>query len=121
MSRDYVHNIFLAVTLGPEVLIVNEDAQEISVTSLQVTADSGDVAPNLQCVSSNQTTSLEWSKVEGFPCGFTVSNGSALFGQAIKLDFEKRVHFTDSGTYVCTATTNETIQVLEIELTVLRK
>ena len=103
-------------------MIVNEDTQEISVSSLEVTANSGDLAPNLLCVTKDVTVSLLWAKEGGFPFGITVSNGLALFGRAIKLDWEKKVHFTDTGNYTCTTTTEDgASRVMEVYLNVLSK
>lgn len=80
------------------------------------------MAPSILCISSSLTTTLLWNKEGGLPFDVTVSNAYAITGHAIKLDWKKKMHFTDSGTYVCRATSsNGTIMVLGIDLTVLRK
>lgn len=102
--------------------VINEDEHAISTDSLEVMAHTGDVAPSLLCVSSSPTAAILWNKNGGLPTGVAISNGYAITGHAIKLDWKKKIHFTDSGAYTCSITlTNGTVILLGIQLNVLRK
>ena len=111
------------VSLSYDKFVINEDEREIAPDFLEVTSVTGSVAPSILCVTSSTRDIAVWSKNGGLPVGVTVSNGYALVGYAVKLNWRKKVHFTDSGTYTCRITSGEsgTVTVLEIRLTVLSK
>lgn len=86
------------------MIVVNEDTGELSNTFMQVTTENGDVAPSILCVSTSLEATLTWTKAGAadLPAGITETNVLSQTRQVVKLDWMKKMHFTDSGRYMCT-------------------
>lgn len=110
--------------MSPNAFVINEDTGDISVGYLPVAQVNGDVAPSIVCVSSSTSmTTLIWVKGDtgGLPNGLTETNLSPRTGQAVKLEWSRKMHFTDSGTYTCRVENIVGSGVVGIELLVRRK
>lgn len=100
--------------MSANTLVLKENTSDISDTYLELTADSGDVGPSIICFSGSSTSTLSWTKAGidgGLPVGVTVSEEPSPVGQILKLEWEGKIHFTDSGTYMCTVTNGESVTV----------
>ena len=111
---------------SPSTLVLVDNTSDISDTYLELTTDNGDAGLSIVCFSKfNRSTSiLTWTKVgvdEGFPVGITVFEGPSLIGQIIKLQWRRKMHFTDSGTYMCNVTSSIQNTSVRVDLLVKRK
>lgn len=120
MSLNYYNHFFTDV-VSPNAFVTNEDTGDISTTYLQLTRVNGDVAPSVLCVSSSTLiTALIWVKEEtdNLPIGVTETNLFPQTGQAVKLDWRRKMRFTDTGTYTCKVTNRDGSTIVGIELLV---
>ena len=106
--------------MSPDAFVTNEDTGDISTTYLILRRVNGDVAPSIVCVSSSTlTTTVTWVKGETddhLPMGIKETNLLPQSGQAVKLDWRRKIHFSDSGTYMCRVVNRDGSSVVGIEL-----
>ena len=85
-----------------------------------MTAENGDVAPSILCVTTSLQATLIWTKegVVGLPTGIMATLVPQT-KQVWKLDWMKKMHFTDSGKYMCTiSNSGRGVTIIGIDLLV---